>query len=91
MEVSRRSTENLNQQHQILDLHREQRGYLLPSFVRISSDQLAQIYWEEMLKRTQTSGREYGLIVSYDGQKLLTTKIFAGLGELHCYDSNTEH
>jgi hypothetical protein len=91
MEAIRRSTENLTLQHQILDLRQEQKGYLLPSFVRIPSDQLAQPYWEEMLQRTHTSKREYGLIVSYNGQKLLTSRIFAGLGEQHCYDSNNKY
>ncbi len=91
MEAGRRSDENLSQQHLILDLRREQRGYLLPPFVRIPSDQLAQPYWEEMLQRTHTSGREYGLIVSSNGQKLLTTKIFAGLGEQYCFESNNKY
>ncbi|GIW61747.1 MAG: hypothetical protein KatS3mg089_0599 [Patescibacteria group bacterium] len=44
-----------------------------------------------MLQQTHTSGREHGLMVSYDGQKLLTSRIFAGLGEQHCYGNNTKH
>ncbi len=91
MEEREQNTENFHHHPSLLDLRQENRGHLLPSSVRIPGDQLAQKYWEEMLKRTNTSGRECGLMVSYDGEMLLTTKIFDGLGERHNYDSNSKY
>ncbi len=39
---------------------------------------LAQDKWQEMIENTQADGNERGIVISWDGKKLLESKVFSG-------------
>lgn len=63
---------------QIVDLTREQNSFGLNSEILVPKDQLGTNKWPEMIKKTQETGNEYGIVISYDGKKLLTSNILEG-------------
>jgi hypothetical protein len=85
------NAEYFRNQHQLLDLRKEQRGPFLGASIHVSSEMLGINMWDEMIQRTQTTGKEFGVIVSSNGKSTLTSKIFEGFGESYNYDEIGKH
>lgn len=63
---------------QRVDLTREQNGFGLNSEILVPKDQLGADKWPEMIKMTQETGNEYGIVISHDGKRILTSIVFEG-------------
>lgn len=82
------SAEYVQNQPQVLDLRIEQRGFSLGNSIHVPSEMLGTNLWEEMIQKTQATGREFGTVVSAHDTNIHTSKIFEGLGESYDYDGN---
>ena len=85
------NVEHFHNQPQVLDLRTENRGSFLGVSIHVPSEMLGTNMWNEMVQKTQATGREFGVIVSSNGKSTLTSKIFEGLGERYNYDGNGKH
>jgi hypothetical protein len=82
------NVENPQSQIHTLDLRVENRGSFLGASIMVPGKMLGAALWGEMLQKTRETGREFGAIVSTNGNKIHTSKIFEGLGERFNYDGN---